>query len=148
LFCLAAILFIPPHGDNRFVLPLTRQLAPHGNSFFSSLAAEPHGNYFYPASRRRLTAIIFIPPCGGASRQFFFSRLAAVPHGNSFYPPRGGASQRFFLSHLAVVPCGNSFSPALQRRLMAILFIPPHGGTSRRRLTAILFLPPCGGASQ
>ncbi len=98
----------------------------------------------------RLTAILFNPPHGGASRQFFFSRLVAVPQGKSFspalrrrltailfLPPCSGASRGFFFSRLAGAPHGDSFSPALLRRLTAILFLPPHGGTSPGKILLI-----------
>jgi hypothetical protein len=82
---------------------------------------------FSPTSRRRLTAILFLPPRGSTSWQFFFSSLAAAPHGNYFsptlrqrltailfFPPHGGTSWQFFLSRLAAAPHGDSFCSALQ----------------------------------
>jgi hypothetical protein len=76
---------VPPHGNISFGLVAA---PPHGNISFGLAAAPPLGNIdLLFALRQRLTAILFIPPRGGASWQFFLFRLAGIlfilPHGDN-----------------------------------------------------------------
>ena len=59
-----------PSRQYRFTIHLTAII-----DFFSHLHSDS-----------RLTGMLFLLPCGGASWQFFLSCLAVAPHGDSFYP--------------------------------------------------------------
>jgi hypothetical protein len=68
----------------------------------------PCADSFSPASRLRLTAILFNPPHSGASWQFFFFHLTAAPNGDSFYPASWRRLMAILLScpaaiHLAAI---------------------------------------------
>jgi hypothetical protein len=138
------LMAVPPHGDISFGLTVP---PPHGNISFGLAAVPPHGNISFGltaapplgdihllfTSRRRLTAILFIPP-----RAVLTAIIFVLPCTDSFSPasrrhltailfnpPHSCASWRFFNFRLMAAPNGDSFYPASWRRLMAILLSRP-----------------------